>query len=330
MQTRQPLQTNHRHHNLTEDMNKLECMRNAFETGDCKKSYYIENIHDLHTPLFNYPSFLKDTDVESISLTPYGIYIRSISQEIDLYLDPMDQHLVPYSLMNFRSYDIPETEFLKSIANNNCTIFDIGANCGWYSLSLAKRFSGATVFAFEPIKKTHDILLHNIQRNGLTNIEAHQIGISNHEGVIDFLYTPSCSGATSLKLAGQPVNSHSEIQKISCKVTTLDTFCEERLIFPQIIKCDVEGAELMVVQGGIETISTSRPVILLELLRKWAKKFDYHPNSVIKLLKDVGYSAYTLNKKTLTLCDEITDTTQETNFFFLHHDEHSEIIKKYS
>lgn len=309
-------------------MNKLEYMRKAFEAGDCKKSYYIESIHELHTPLFDYPDFISDTDVESINITSSGIYVRSRSQGIELYLDPMDQHLVPYSLMNFRNYEVPETEFLKSITKDNWTIFDIGANCGWYSLSLARKFPGATVFAFEPIRKTYDILSHNIKQNGLTNIEANQIGISNHEGLVEFLYTPHCSGATSLKLAGQPVNTYSEIQKISCQITTLDTFCKERLIVPQIIKCDVEGAELMVIQGGIETISASRPVLLLELLRKWAKKFDYHPNAVIKLLKDAGYSAYTLNSERLTLCDEITDSTQETNFFFLHNDEHFEIIRK--
>lgn len=309
-------------------MNKLERMRNAYENGDCKKQYYIEEIHQLHANLFDYPSFLKGTDVESIKITDHGIYVRSRSQKIDLYLDAVDEHLVPYAMMNFFNYEAQEIEFLKSVVQDNWTILDIGANCGWYSLSLAKKFKGVTVHAFEPIKKTYEILLHNINHNSLDNIHAHQIGLSDKNGVIEFLYTPTCSGATSIKLAGQPPKTHSEVQKISCQTAKLDSFCKSMNISPDLIKCDVEGAELMVIQGGIEKISTSRPVILIELLRKWAKKFDYHPNAVIESLKNIGYTAFTLEGNMLNSCPEITESTQETNFVFLHNEKHSDIINR--
>lgn len=308
-------------------MNKLLRMRKAYENGECKKQYYIEEIHQLHTRLFDYQSFLRDTDVESIKITEHGIYVRSKSQQIDLYLDPVDQHLVPYAMMNFYNYETPEIEFLQSIIQPNWTIFDIGANCGWYSLSLAKKFNETKIIAFEPIKNTYDILLHNISHNALNNIHAYQLGLSDKEGFIDFLYTPTCSGATSSKLAGQPEKTHSEIQKISCKTTTLDFFSKEQGISPDLIKCDVEGAELMVIKGGIDTISTKRPIILIELLRKWAKKFDYHPNAVIASLKNVGYTAFTLDGKKINICPEITESTPETNFLFLHGEEHRDIIK---
>lgn len=312
-------------------MNKLKQMRQEYESGACEKHSYIENIHALHTLLFDYKSFIEDTDIESINITSSGIFVRSRTHQTELLLDATDQHLVPYAVMNFHHYETQETNFLKSIANDNWTILDIGANCGWYSLALGRKFPNARIHAFEPIRHTFDILKKNIERNELSNnITAHPIGVSNQEGFIDFLYTPECSGATSLKLAGHPKKTHSELQNITCPITTLDVFCRENAISPQLIKCDVEGAELMVIQGGIHTIASCRPVLLIELLRKWAKKFDYHPNSVIDILDQLGYAAYTLRSDTLVRCPEITEHTQETNFIFLHNEEHQEIINEKS
>jgi hypothetical protein len=54
-----------------------------------------------------------------------------------------------------------------------------------------------------------------------------------------------------------------------------------------LIKADVEGAELLVVQGGLQTIAKYRPLIFLELLRKRSKPFGYHPNDVIQLLASI-------------------------------------------
>lgn len=307
-------------------MNPLESLRHARETGQLGKQDYIEAIHARHAALFDYPAFIVDTDVESLRILPEGVFVRSRSQQIELWLDPRDQHLVPCTLINFRAYEAAETEFLKSVAGNDWTMVDIGANCGWYSLALARQFPGMTIHACEPIAKTHEILLRNIHHNGLSNIQAHQIGFSDREGNLEFLYTPDCSGATSLTHAGQPVRDAAALQEISCPCTTLDQFCAQQSSAPQIVKCDVEGAELMVIQGGMQTLANCQPVILIELLRKWAQKFRYHPNDVVALLAAQGYRAYTLRAHGLEHCPRIDEETIETNFVFLHQERHREII----
>ncbi len=307
-------------------MNPLINLRTAFEAGDLSKQEYIEAIHNQHRILFNYPGFISDTDVESLHINPEGVFIRSRSQQIELWLDPMDQHLVPCTLMNFRSYELAETEFLKSIANNDWTMIDIGANCGWYSLALARKFPSMTIHACEPIFDTYKILLRNISHNKIKNIHAHQTGFSDKTEKLDFFHTPKCSGATSLLHAGQPVNDTRDLQKITCSCVPLDEFCSKNKITPHLIKCDVEGAELLVIQGGKHTLKSCKPVILCELLRKWSKKFGYHPNDVINLLKKYGYKAYTIHQKNITECPYIDEETIETNFFFLHPEQHREII----
>ncbi|MGR6655743.1 FkbM family methyltransferase [Pseudomonas mosselii] len=308
-------------------MNTLTQIRAAYEAGETAKQDYIEAIHSRHASLFDYPAFIAGTDVESMRIQPDGIYIRSRSQQIELFLDPQDQHLVPCTLMNFRAYEIIETEFLKAIMQDHGVVLDIGANCGWYALALARHCPSVQVHAFEPIPHTHEILERNIRHNGLPNIEAHRLAFSSQQASLEFLYTPDCSGATSQVLAGQP-GQRERLQKISCPATTLDLYCEQRALIPQIIKCDVEGAELMVMQGGAAMLAQHKPVILIELLRKWARQFGYHPNDVVELLGGHGYQAYTLSDEGLRVCTGIDEGTRETNFVFLHGQQHQGILER--
>ncbi len=83
------------------------------------------------------------------------------------------------------------------------------------------------------------------------------------------------------------------------------------------IKCDVEGAELLTFQGGLKTITKYKPIVFTEMLRKWSAKFNYHPNEIIELFKDIGYGCYFVVNDKLHEIKMMTDETIETNFFFL-------------
>ena len=66
------------------------------------------------------------------------------------------------------------------------------------------------------------------------------------------------------------------------------------------------------------------------MLRKWSKKFDYHPNDIIDLLKGAGYSCYAIQENALSLISQVTDDTIETNFLFLdeNKERHKNILDK--
>ncbi len=112
------------------------------------------------------------------------------------------------------------------------------------------------------------------------------------------------------------------IQKISCRVKKLDDFVSANNLKVDFIKCDVEGAELFVFQGGIKTIEVNKPIIFTEMLRKWSMHFNYHPNDIIKLLNDLGYRCFTAKGEYLVEFFKMDENTVETNFFFLHSIKH--------
>jgi FkbM family methyltransferase len=127
---------------------------------------------------------------------------------------------------------------------------DIGANVGYFSL-LAARLGGR-VIAFEPNPECRAELAHNIALNGFRDIDVRATGIADRRGQ-DVLYVESKEnlGAGSLKsVSGIPV---------AVEVDTLDGQLAGES--PAIIKLDIEGAELMALRGGAQTLARTRAVI---------------------------------------------------------------------
>lgn len=308
--------------------NRLIGAREKFKAGEIDKFQYAEYLNEQHRGLFDYPALLAGTDVAEIRLTAEGVSVRSAAHDISMLVDAVDLHATPYALLDFGSYETAETCFLKSVFRESDVFIDVGANLGWYSLVLGRSCPCAQIFAIEPIPSTVETLKRNIALNRLDNVEAICMGMFNKEGEFDFLFAADVSGATSLKLVGQS-RGEGTVRNVPCKVTTLDAFCSSRGITPALIKIDVEGAELMVAQGGGRVLSGT-PIILMELLRKWSRAFGYHPNGVLDLLSDYGYCAWAFNEGgKLELCTRITEETTQTNFVFMHPLKHADVIQQW-
>jgi len=87
---------------------------------------------------------------------------------------------------------------------------------------------------------------------------------------------------------------------------------------------------LLVFKGGLKTLERDKPIIFTELLRIWSAKFGYHPDEVIRLLKEHGYRCFSAKEKDVLMeFFVITERTKEKTFFFLHGEKHKELIKKY-
>ena len=163
----------------------------------------------------------------------------------------------------------------------------------------------------------------NIEINHVDNIQEFNFGFSNLEQAITFYYYPEGSGNAS----SANLTNSLDVQEIPCAVKRLDDFINKSNLSIDFIKCDVEGAELLVFQGGIDAIRKYKPVIFTEMLRKWSKQFNYHPNEIITLLSTLGYQCFTIKDGYFSEFILMDESTIETNFFFLHSSHHSQQIK---
>ena len=304
------------------NLNKL---KDAYKEGLIEKHQYIREMHSVHQILFEYTELIKGTDLKSIEITDGSVIVTTRREGLKLTTNPTDKRIPPFEILNFDSVEYPDYDMVLNLVEDGMTIFDIGANVGWYTLSLAKRYPQAHIYAFEPVRKTYTDLVDHIRMNGIINATTFNFGFSDEEGTVDFYYYPEDSGNASMT----NVSGYTNVEKISGQVWKMDRFVHENNTHPDFIKCDVEGAELLVFSGGLKTIERDKPIIFTELLRIWSAKFGYHPDEVIRLLKSVGYRCFSAEGNNLREFFVITERTIEKTFFFLHAQKHKELINKY-
>ena len=148
--------------------------------------------------------------------------------------------------------------------------------------------------------------------------------MSDQAGFRKFYIDPKVSGKSSLaKLPG-----HTDNNSESFRLEILDHVSEFTGNLPDFVKIDVEGAEFLVIKGGIRLIKENQPIIFIELLRKWGKEFGYHPQQVLNILFELGYRCFFSNeRRQLEEILKINDDTRATNFIFLN-DKHN-CVKDY-
>lgn len=285
----------------------------------------MSNIHEV---LLEYPQLINDSIIEKLEITKEKViaHINKDNKNIKMIIYPLDLVAVPIIIMNFGTYENEEMDItlkLLNLLDKDSVIFDIGANIGWYTLNILKDMETRYVYSFEPIKETYLKLEEILKVNNLENYSIYNYGLYNENKNLEFFYDTLESGASSIA----DLRERDTTKKVSCIVKKMDDFindnCINRLDF---IKCDVEGAELFVYRGGIESIKKFKPIIFSEMLRKWSAKFNYHPNDIIDLLEGIGYKCFVIDDKKLRLFEKVDEETIETNYFFLHKEKHSNII----
>jgi len=238
-----------------------------------------------------------------------------------------DLRTAPNMLLNHGVYEARELQILREIARHAQIVFDVGANVGWYTLYMARAIArrGGHLYAFEPIPKTFETLKYNVLLNALQSCTTlSPLGLGETAADVEF-FVPSVTG--SVAASQRPLFEDQTNERVPARIVRLDDFVSERALKRlDLLKCDIEGGELLMLKGGLDTIRRFRPVLFLELLRKWSKAYGYHPNDVITLLKREGYLSYAISERGLETISEIDDDCVSTNFLFVHGD--SVILKE--
>lgn len=303
-----------------------QIIKENFRKGQITKAGFIDAMYAEHQRLFDYSAMLNDVDIAAIEILPNGVLFTSKQDGIKLFCTKADKRTAPFEIMNFNEYESEDAGLLYKVISNGDTVFDIGANIGWYSIGLAKRNPASVIHAFEPLPATFANLSKNVELNGIQNIHINNFGFSNDNTTLRFYTSPH----TSVSNSAENISGDNEAMVTECIVKTLDSYSFDNKVQVDVIKCDVEGAELFVYQGGLKTIEKYKPLIFTEMLRKWAATFSYHPNDIISLLNNYGYNCY-INDGTerLKQIKMVTDATTQTNFFFLHPEKHTALLNRY-
>jgi FkbM family methyltransferase len=201
---------------------------------------------------------------------------------------------VAWSFVNGQYYETNVIHWFDkviSLCSNRPVIYDVGANCGYYVLRYANLAD--SIYAFEPVTDTYDSLIFNIKSNKIPNAFAFQVGLSEKdESVTINLYNTSACNS----LFNRDVPAEHSLKKIGQEnvlLVNLDGFIDTKsLLPPDIIKIDVEGSELKVIQGAKNTINNFCPVLIIEYSVNTAKDAGYKPQDILSNINMKDYTIY--------------------------------------
>lgn len=307
-------------------MDDLKSLNIRHKKGHISKPEYINKMYNIHKVLFDYSEFIENTDISKIEIIDKLVIATSRGSSIRIICNKGDRRIAPIEILNFSYFEKNDFPMMLKLIDENTSFYDVGANIGWISLNVSKLKKRVKVYAFEPIPETFNALKENIIINEAVNVKSFNFGFSDEEKETIFYFNPE----ESVSASEANISKGKRVRKIRCKLKKMDNFTNKKNLKVDFIKCDVEGAEIFVIKGGLETIRKYKPVIFLEMLRKWSKKFNYSPNEIIKILKELGYNCYFAKDNRLVGFEKMDESTIQTNFFFLHRVKHASKIDKYT
>ncbi len=194
------------------------------------------------------------------------------------------------------NYNLDKIAFL-SLVREGDTVFDVGANVGYYTLLFSQIVGRqGEVHAFEPVPDTFAKLASLIRTNDRgKNVYLNQVAIGEACSDKEIFIPGDDFGQASL--AQHQSNSRSQVTTAShvIPVITIDSYVNEKqLNCLDFIKIDVEGYELMCLQGAKNTLARFTPLLYLEIYHDWSKKFHYAPPDIVAFLQGLGYTDFYL------------------------------------
>lgn len=175
------------------------------------------------------------------------------------------------------------------------TVIDIGANIGEISLTVAKRVGHTgRVISFEPVDAIADQLQANAAGNHLDQIAVVRTGLSDAPADSVPVYA-SCGQDDSGdendglgSLFGGKVGAP-ELQRIP--ITTLDLWLAAHPVDRiDLIKIDIEGAELPCLRGAEGALRRFRPILIVEIQDTTATTAGYQPSDILTFLSKLDYT----------------------------------------
>jgi FkbM family methyltransferase len=160
---------------------------------------------------------------------------------------------------------------LHKFLKEDFVVFDIGANIGVFTCFAANLAKKGKVFSFEPVSFVFDLLKKNTRE--YDNVECYKIGFGSEIDEKEILIRQWNPGYSTIQDSPieRPHQSFDLKEKI--EILTLDSFVEEKNLGKiDFIKIDVEGYEIEVLKGGIETIKKFRPILGISLHNPFFEK----------------------------------------------------------
>jgi FkbM family methyltransferase len=246
--------------------------------------------------------FVPESERQGIFQTPDGL-------RLDL-----DLRTYPDINMAVGLYELDTARLIHRLLKPDSWLVDVGANLGYYTLLAAKWAPAGRVDAFEPDPINRQRLEAHLRENNFADrVRIHPIAASSQSGEIELIH-PQAAGANH-GMASFYKSLTGEGQTFTVPTGRLDDALDG---VPDLIKIDVEGSELYVIEGMQKILSSaSPPKLIIEHNPISCAAAGYRPGDIFKKLHDfqARYRVYWIGwrLKQIQSADELNSISRQGN-----------------
>jgi FkbM family methyltransferase len=193
------------------------------------------------------------------------------------------------------TWDEPASNFLRKHLKEGDFFFDIGANIGCFTL-LASKLVGekGRVVAFEPVQEIFERLRNNVEMNKLSNVILNAKAVYESNASLELIL----SDRSNLGMSSIFHHDTEDGRVERVEAVSLDSYVSiSGLKRVDMIKIDVEGAELFVLRGMKEVLRNYRPVVIMEISDEVIKSSQIGAEELIDIMRNVGYEVKGIDRK---------------------------------
>lgn len=223
----------------------------------------------------------------------------------------------PVALTKNQHYDRLTKKVIAGVCKADTHCIDVGCHKGEILDLMIAAAPGGRHWGFEPIPLLYDALRNKYAGTACT---ISPVALSNAAGEASFNYVTSNPSYSGL-LRRDYDRPHEEDTSITVQTARLDDVLPAGYN-PGLIKIDVEGAEMLVLQGARETISRSKPVIIFEHGIGASDIYGTGPDELFPFFESLGYGIYLLEdflkRKSAFSADQFAAQYHDRkNFYFV-------------
>jgi FkbM family methyltransferase len=188
-------------------------------------------------------------------------------------------------------YEPATTAICRAVLHPGMVAIDVGANAGYFTVLFAELVEKhGLVLSFEPCSSVFDLLQRNVRMNGLQHVRIVRAAVSSSSGRLPLYY------ATSDEMHSLGRTRLTTDLTETVETSTLDAYVERyKLPRVDLVKIDVEGADLHVLEGAKTTLATHRPYVIVEASES-STSFGYQPQALSGLLEQHGYRVLAIDQ----------------------------------
>jgi FkbM family methyltransferase len=198
----------------------------------------------------------------------------------------------PFSEFN-TDFEAPALSAFRQVTRPGATVLDVGANFGLFTVYGARLVGSAgRVFAFEP-SHVADVLADHVELNRVADrVDVLRVMVGDTTGEGEFWEAPDSSfSSMSESAAARGATGNGGALRHVRPMTTVDAFCAEYQVNPDVLKIDVEGAEGKVLRGAREFLAKRHGHIVLELHPSVLTDLGERSDDVLAELSSLGWTS---------------------------------------